>query len=331
MPSSRVQATQFLETQWSSITENKIKGILAELRFRNYLDTNGHQFVPGGWIIVPGNPSLAKIPAHEKICLLPRKHTFSWEAPAASSGPTLAEIAAYNYFNQVGMRTLFAEPTAVVESSFSLPQARNGSIRASYPRSYQLELKEISGNQFLHVAESQAFSKFPPRTTGQGMRVYEKGRIDPTTQPWSDNSAVSDLFWFEYTRYYFQHAYIVSNNDLDLFVRGASGRSYPVEVKSKSPSADPSLGSWFGIDAGPFAKLSFFTSNSMSNDALYVVEELDTARNHVDWLGIRFTDLVKSCSWVVRSGGRGMTGGSSSTYKIPKAAFTPLGKLMPLL
>jgi hypothetical protein len=125
--------------------------------------------------------------------------------------------------------------------------------------------------------------------------------------------------------------YLVSNNDLDLFIVGQSGSAYPVELKSKSPVVDSSLGDWFGLDVGPFAKMTFFTANSMNTDALYVVQEVDEFRNHIEWLALKFTDLVKNCSWVIQSGGKGMMGGASSTIKIPKAAFTPLDKLLPRL
>jgi hypothetical protein len=67
--------------------------------------------------------------------------------------------------------------------------------------------------------------------------------------------------------------------------------------------------------------MSFFTANSKNTDALYIVEEVDSERNHVEWFAIRFTDLVKSCSWVTQAGGRGMMGGASNTVKVPKAAF----------
>lgn len=331
MPSSRLEALEFLETQWSSINENKVKGILAELRFKKHLAHNNYHYVPGGWIITPGNPSITSVPADAKVCILPRRHQFSWEAGGVSSTPTLAETAAYHHFKQVGMQVLFAEPALIVESSFEPPRAGVKSAPSTLPRPYSLELKEISGpSQFKAVPAATAFAKFP-RKTRRGGRVYTTGRIDPQTPPWNDASAVADLFWFEYARYYFQVDYLVSNNDLDLFVIGPSGRSYPVEVKSKTASQSAALGDWFGIDAGPFAKLAFFTANAMNNDALYVVEEVTETRAHIAWHGIRFTDLVKACSWVVQGGGQGMTGGASATFKIPKAAFRPLDDLLKML
>ncbi len=67
----------------------------------------------------------------------------------------------------------------------------------------------------------------------------------------------------------------------------------------------------------------------MNTNALYIVKEVDDQRNLVQWLGIRFTDLVRSCSWGGQAGGKGMSGGASSTIKIPKAAFSELAVLMP--
>lgn len=330
MPKDRQQALAFLETQWSSINDNKVKGIEAELRFKEYLKTENLHHVPGGWILTPGNFKLSPVPAVEKICLLPKRHHFSWEdSPGVINTYTPAEIAAYNYFRQVGVRTYFVHPTNVVESGFETPTKSNGSTKAKYPRSYKLDLCAISPKGLPQiVSEEDVFRNFPQRQGNLGMRVYQSGRIQSSKFPWDNSEAVADLFWFEYSRYYFQKKYLVSNNDLDLFMIAESGQSFPVELKSKSPATDTSMGPWFGIDMGPFAKLSFFTANSMNTDALYIVEEVDSDRQHIRWHALKFSDLVKRCSWVGQSGGKGMSGGNSSTYKIPVAAFEDLGTLL---
>jgi hypothetical protein len=329
------EAINFLETQWSSINENKVKGILAELRFKDFLILNNHHFVSGGWIVTPGKPTLGlcPVPSHEKICILPRQHRFTWQGVGVQNNSlTPAEMSAYNYFRQVGVRALFATPIVIVEAAFELPSPSERRIRARYPKPYELQLQEVSpAGSLIPVSPIEAFRRFPMRNGNVGMRCYQTNRIDQQEAPWTSPAVVSDLFWFEYARYFFQVDYLLSNNDLDIFVIGPSGASYPVELKSKASANDSALGEWFGIDIGPFAKLSFFTSNAMNNDALYVVEEVTAQRVHVQWLGIRFTDLVKSCSWVGRSGGTGMMGGASSTYKIPKDAFSSLSTLMATL
>ena len=334
MPSSIQQAINFLETQWSSINDNKIKGILAELAFKSFLNEQAIHYIPGGWIMSPGNKTLCQVPAREKVCLLPRNFSFSWQLPTANAvAPvTPAEISAYNYFRQVGVTAYFVCPSNIAEANFTIPQPKHGATRASYPKSYHLDFMSIAQNGELQSKPVGAvFQSFPIRNGNSGLRCSQLNRIAVNQAPWNDSEAMARLFWFEYTRYFVQVNYLVSNNDLDLFILGPSGSCFPVELKCKTVANDNILGDWFGIDMGPFAKLAFFTANSMKTDALYVVQEVDADRNHVELHGIRFTELVKSCSWVGQAGGNGMKGGASSTYKVPKAAFTQLTELLPSL
>lgn len=332
MPATLSDAIRFLETQWSSITENKVLGILAELRFKEFLSARDYHFVSGGWIVTPGRPTPGScdVPALEKICILPRQHRFTWQKDGFQNNLlTPAEISAYNYFREVRVKTLFASPIEVIEGDFTYPTPSDKKARALYPRPYEMQLQEVSPNGAItSVDPMEVFRLFPRRKGNVGVRCHKINRIDQSAVPWTSALMVSDLFWFEYARYFFQIDYLFSNNDLDLFVIGPSGASYPVEIKSKAAAKDTALGEWFGIDMGPFAKLTFFTANKRNNDALYVVEEVTAQKDHVQWLGIRFSDLVKSCSWVGQSGGKGMMGGASSTYKIPKAAFMPLAGLL---
>lgn len=333
MPSSIQQTINFLETQWSSINDNKIKGILAELAFKTFLNQQNIHFIPGGWIMSPGNKTICQVPAREKVCLLPRNATFSWQTPAinAYAPVTPAEISAYNYFRQVGVRAYLVCPSDIVEATFSIPQPSHGTTRAIYPKNYHLDFMSISQNGELQPNPvATVFQSFPIRNGNSGLRCSQLNRIAANQAPWNDSDAIARLFWFEYTRYFVQVDYLVSNVEEIHFIIAPSGSCFPVELKSKSVANDNILGDWFGIDMGPFAKLAFFTANSMNTDALYVVQEVDAARIHVEWYGIRFTEL-KSCSWVGQAGGTGMMGGASSTYKVPKAAFTRLVELLPAL
>jgi hypothetical protein len=332
MPATRSDALAFLETQWSSINDNKVNGILAEVRFKAFLEAMQCQFISGGLLLVPGNPSIASIPMHAKICVLPRPHSFTWN-PAddrTTLGP--ADLSAYNYFRQAGIMTYFASPARVDESAFAIPTKKQGKAKAAYPRPYALRLSHVGqGNDLKTVDASEVFTNFPRRSGQKGLRCNEINRLDRSKSPWNSADEVAQLFWFAYVRYYFHIDYLIANNDLDLFLIGPSGKAFPVELKSKSPAADKSVGEWFGIDIGPFAKLSFFKVVNPNNDALFIVEEVDANKNHVEWFGIRLTDLLRACSWVGQAGGRGMGGGLSATYKIPKAAFTKLIELLPQL
>jgi len=329
MPSNRNDAISFLETQWSGINDNKIKGIKAEIEFRRYLEENEVHFIPGGWLLIPGKNTKVSIPGEHKICLLPMEQDFSWALSDRNHDVTPALVSAYNYFRQVGVETYIVEPRNIDESMFSIPAKSVGSKIATYPRPYELVFKIISSaGNFREIDFKEVFRNFPERTGKKGLRCYARDRISRASMPWNDSDLVRDMFWFEYSRYYCQVDFLVSNNDLDLFIIGKSGSAYPVELKSKAPVLDDILGDWFGLDIGPFAKMTFFTANSMHTDALYIVQEVDRDRNLVQWLGIKFTDLVKSCSWVGQAGGTGMGGGTSSTIKIPKLAFTNLSALL---
>jgi len=333
MPLNLTQAINFLETQWSShnrASENKIKGILAEVRFKSFLFKNQVNYVSGGWLVIPGNCSKTPLGPSEKICILPLKHHFTWEEPNIENQTfTVAEINAHSHFSQVGIKTYFAKPTLIIEQQFELPKPSAGRHRAIYPKKYKLELLSLD-NLSRPVVEDpdKVFSLFPKRTGNIGLSCQKTGRIDTSQAPWTIPNVVSDLFWFEYARYYFQRDYLLSNNDLDMFIMGRTRTAYPVELKSKKPANDRCLGEWFGIDVGPFAKLAFFTANSLRSEALFVVEEISDSGQPTNWLGMKFTDLVKSCSWVSVAGGKGMRGGTSNTLKIPKAAFTPLKDLI---
>jgi hypothetical protein len=82
MPSNMNDAIKFLETQWSNINANKLKGIEAEVRFRTWLTQNNVHYTSGGWVISSGENTNSKIPSIDKICLLPLSYHFSWQSPA---------------------------------------------------------------------------------------------------------------------------------------------------------------------------------------------------------------------------------------------------------
>jgi len=330
MPNNRENAIRFLETQWSSINDNKVKGIEAEVRFENHLNSPAmsslYQFIiPGGWIISPGNIRLTNLPTKNRIAVLPIPKSFTWSGvinPPSFSG----QVLAHSYFQQAGIEVYFAECGTILntanEGSFAIP------TRGSYLRSYNINFKKVGAQGLVSVPTVIVMNNFAPRMGAKGMRAYALHRIDRALPIWNDNQIVTDLFWKDYVRYFLQRNYVVSNNDLDFFLVSNTGKSYPVEFKSKTAANDSQIGDWFGIDVGPFAKLSYFTSLSNNMDAIYVVEEVDAHRNTIDWWAIKFSDLLKGCSWVQQSGGTGMGGGRSATLKVPKDIFTQLNAFL---
>ncbi|MCL6453742.1 MAG: hypothetical protein K6T78_09000 [Alicyclobacillus sp.] len=330
MPASLNDAILFLETQWSSINENKTKGVLAEIRFTDYLNSLSSLFeyqIPGGWILTPNKPT-GFIPAQKRIVIIPVNQPFSWSS-TTTTHPFTAQVIAHSYFRQAGMEVYFAyadpAPTRSSEVSFTLPARRN------YQRSYPLTFHKVSSSGLQSVPEKTVMRNFTSRRGAIGLRAYQTGRLNRCVFPWNDPSIVTSLFWKEYVKYYLQVRFLISNNDLDFFLVANSGRSFPVEFKSKTPGIDPSIGDFFGIDVAPFVKLSYFISLSNNMDALFVVEEIDDSGATIEWWGIKFSDLLKNCSWFSSAGGEAMTGGPSTTVRVPKLAFTRLDSLLPTL
>jgi hypothetical protein len=329
MPATRKDALRFLGTQWSSLTQNKVVGIAAEVEFQNYLAASGIHYLPGGWILTPGDNSIAKVPTQARVALIPRAASFPWH-PITTGAATHAEISAYHYFRQVGIKVYFVQPVATDVRQFTVPTRTKGRTKACYPRPYDLEFQDMLPSGPAAIPFATAFADFPRRSTGKGLRCY-RTKLKDSEPPWTAPSIVSQLFWFEYCRYFVHSQVKVSSNDIDMFLIGKSGASYPTEIKTKVAADDKALGKWFGIDVGTFAKLAFFTASSMNMDALYVVKEVDEHRAQRDWLGIRFKNLVQACSWVMQAGGTGMTGGSTAILKVPRDAMTPLALLLPTL
>jgi hypothetical protein len=330
MPNNRENAIRFLETQWSSINANKVKGIEAEVRFENHLNTAAmsglYQFIiPEGWIISPGNIRLTNLPTKNRIAILPIPKSFTWSG-AINSPSFSGQVLAHSYFQQADIKVYFAECSTILnaanQSNFAIP------TRGSYLRSYDINFKKVGAQELVPVPTATVMNNFAPRMGARGMRAYALQRINRALPIWIDNQIVTNLFWKDYVRYFLQRYYVVSNNDLDFFLVSNSGRSYPVEFKSKTAANDSQIGDWFGIDVGPFAKLSYFISLSNNMDAIYVVEEVDVNRNTLDWWAIKFSNLLKGCSWVQQSGGAGMGGGRSATLKVPKAIFTQLNAFL---
>ena len=326
MPRNLEYAIKFLETQWSSINENKLKGINAEIRLEAYLNSDAIRpmfdyIIPGGWILSPGKNININPTTKGRLAILPIPKPFSW-TQGLGVIPFTAQVLAESYFRQVGIKTYFTffetNGNVQIENGFSIPVAMN------YQISYPLEFYKIGANGLDQVQLPQVTSNFSARNGLIGMRAYKLNRINRNDTTWCNTNIVTQLFWKEYARYYLHRQFLVSSNDLDFFIVGKSGRAYPIEFKSKTVVVDNSIGDWFGIDVGPFSKLSFFVSLSNNMEALYVVEEIDAIGDTLQWWGIKFYQLLKNCHWVSQSGGTGMGGGSSVTVKVPKIVFEPL-------
>ncbi len=333
MPSSLTRAVNFLETQWSSINANKLKGIAAELRFEEYLQSAAirslYQYIiPGGWILTPAKNTIVNPVSSGRIAIIPIPTPFSWSTTMPLI-PVPAMVLAESYFRQTGIITYFTKfetnGDRNIERRFDAPRKRH------YIASYRLNFYKIGANGLNVINIQEVMTNFTARDTLRGLRAYATGRVGAGTIIRRSSIITTNLFWKEYSRYYLQRYYRISAADLDFFIVGNSGRAYPIEFKSKTVVPSPDLGEWFGIDVNPFAKLAFFVSLSNNMEALYFVEEVDSNGNTLDWWGVGFSKLLKFCIWVPQGGGTSMGGGRSTTIIVPKSIFDRLINFLPLL
>jgi hypothetical protein len=114
-------------------------------------------------------------------------------------------------------------------------------------------------------------------------------------------------------------------SDIDSVFWG-SRFTYPIEIKEKSVARDTSMGEYFGLDIGPYVKLSFYSARRENFKSLFIVREVDESldRREIAWWFAPFIEIAQYASWNSRAGGRSMSGGTSATVRIPKHIFKPL-------
>lgn len=333
MPSTPGLAIDFLETQWSSINDNKLKGIAAEIRLEHHLNLPLNRLlydyiIPGGWILTPSKNTFINPVTAGRIAIIPIPTSLSWSAglPAV---PFTAMVLAESYFRQTGIKTYFSKfdttGSAAIETGFQVPASR------AYHTTYGLHFYKIGASNLIEVQVQEVMAHFTARTDMRGFRIYPGGRINRNTPVWANVNIVTNLFWKEYARYFLQKSYTISAADLDFFIVGKSGRAYPIEFKSKTVVSNNAIGDWFGIDINPFSKLSFFVSLSNNMEALYFIEEVDLNGATIEWWAVKFSTLLKYCHWVPQSGGTAMGGGNSTTIIVPKIIFQRLLDFLPTL
>src|SRR5439155_26594746 len=116
-------------------------------------------------------------------------------------------------------------------------------------------------------------------------------------------------------------------SDIDRLVWGQQ-TIYPVEIKEKTRANDRDIGDWFGLDAGPFAKLAYFAAWYGQLKSLFIVREITdvVSRQLAGWWAIEFSNVAKHASWVFRGGGPSMLGTRSAIFRIPLDAFSRLSE-----
>jgi hypothetical protein len=295
----------YLGTSIPSLNANKLRGLLAEVDFRSYLETLGYgdRVSRGGWIarvVGPGEFGRHTAVFFPETVRPRRAYNAGREPPTALGLHTIAAT-----FHQSGVHAYFCA-------------AEVGT--ANDPRS--LSWKAVQ----LGLPTSQPYRDFPAAIPEFTLRTRAYNFLTNTTDTTAiPNDAIPEEFSKEHLRVTFQTHFMQEMSDVDGIFWGQQ-HTYPVEVKEKTPAASSKLGPCFGLDLGPFVKLAFYAAKRGNLHSLFVVREIDdeTARNVVQWWVITFDRLAQFASWNPRGGGTSMTGMASTTVLVPRSAFTPL-------
>lgn len=296
----------YLERSISSLNQNKLRGLMAEIEFRTYLNSLGFadNVSVGGWIARTVGSGIF---GHHTVVMFPHAIQPGIDYPATNALPEpshgLHTICAT--FHQIGIHSYFCAP--IVNSADDPASIRWNAVQLGLPtqQPYEPFPDNIAG--------------FHPRT-----RAYTHLRYH-TDVSGIPIQAVPDEFSKEHLRVTFQQRWMSEISDIDGILWGHQ-YTYPIEIKEKTAAPDDKLGDWFGLDLGPFVKLAFYAAKRGNLHSIFVVREIGdvTTRNLVNWWFITFERLASFASWNPQSGGASMTGGRSTVVKIPKAEFQEL-------
>lgn len=297
----------FLSRSISSLNRNKLNGLLAEVDLRNYFQQIGfgERISPGGWIARKEGPGEF---GHQTVVFFPEtiveENLFPSGRILPQPGHGLHTICAT--FHQTGIAAYYCAAT--------VPHKDEPDGVVWYAKQLGLPSDEPYGDFPLCLKSS-----FRRR-----QRAYKFLRYNTETNEIPDQ-AVAEEFSKESVRIAFQNSFMAEISDVDGIFWGRQF-TYPLEIKEKTPANDRALGEYFGLDLGPFVKLSYYAAKRGNLHSIFVVREIDSVetRNLVSWWFITFEQLAQYASWIQQSGGRSMTGGQSSVVRIPKAEFCVL-------
>jgi len=294
----------YLSRTLSSVNANKLNGLLAEISFRQYISDLGfaERVSEGGWIVrsdARGEFNFGQNTAVLFPETIQPENLYPSDRTLPEPHRGLHTICAT--FHQIGIRSYFCAATI----------NKSQEIQVNW-KSTELGLPKI-----------QPYMSFPQSICGFNPRKhkYKFERYDTETSIIPTN-AIPIEFSKESLRVAFHSYYYTEPSDVDGLFWGRE-RTYPIEIKEKTPAEDKTIGQYFGLDVGPFVKLAFYAAKRGNLHSMFVVREIDnvTDRNLVAWRYITFERMAQYASWVFRPGGPGMTGGRSATVRIPAEQF----------
>jgi len=296
----------YLSRSISSLNQNKLNGILAEIEFREYLRSIGFadKVSPGGWII--RSKGVGNF-GHHTVALFPETITPDASYPA---GRTLPDPS-------TGLHTICSTFHAIgIQSFFCAPEVR----REHDSTSVAWKCKHLG------LPTDQPFGEFTFAGFNERDRRYNFLRYgtDVSTIP---HHAIPGQFTKENLRVSFASIYIAEISDIDGVFWGRQ-YTYPIEIKEKTAATDSGMGEYFGLDLGPFVKLAYYAAKKGNLHSIFVVKEIENTetRRIRNWWFIRYDQIAQYGSWVPSGGGTSMMGSASTVVKIPKSEFTLLNE-----
>lgn len=298
----------FLSLSISSLNNNKLRGLLAEISLRTFLADLGFgdRVSRGGWIVRTKGPNIF---GHSTVALFPEvinpcdSYPQTRVLPHPDSG--LHTICAT--FHQSGISSFFCAASVSQPDDAASLQWSAVQLGVPVQQPYAPLIERLSSIGFTSRKRKYKFLKY-----------HTDAELIP-------DFAVPEEFTKEHLRVVFNTAYMAEISDIDGLFWG-NQHTYPIEIKEKAPAKSADMGLYFGLDIGPFVKLAYYAAKRGNLHSLYVVREVDNTpeRNLVRWAYVTFDHLAQFASWGSRGGGTNMQGGASSVVRIPRSEFTLL-------
>lgn len=297
----------YLSSSISSINQNKINGMLAEIDLRNTL-TNlgfGGRISQGGWIMRSVG---AGVFGHNTAVIFPQtiQPDTDYAVGRQLEEPALALHTICSTMHQIGVNSFYCVPSIATKNDASTISWQTKQLGIPIVPPYAPLIPTI-----------QNFGKRGRRFNF--LRYHTNANQIPV-------ASIPEEFTKEHLRVNFQDQFMCEMSDIDGILWGQQ-YTYPIEIKEKTAGNDRNkVGEFFGLDVGPFVKLAFYAAKKGNLHSLFFVREINDTVNRqlVNWWFITFDKLAQYASWVPMGGGTNMQGGGSTVVKIPKSEFTPL-------
>ena len=297
----------YLSESISSINDNKINGMLAEIDLRNTLINLGFggRISQGGWVMRNVGQGIF---GHNTAVVFPQtiQPNTNYAIGRQLEEPSMALHTICSTMHQIGVNSFYCVPSI----------ANNNDASSITWQTKQLGIPNVPP----YTPLIPTIQNFGARGRAYNFLRY---RTNPTNIP---IASLPEEFTKEHLRVTFQNHFMSEMSDIDGILWGQQ-YTYPIEIKEKTAGNDGNkVGEFFGLDVGPFVKLAFYAAKKGNLHSLFFVREINDTVNRqlVNWWFITFDKLAQYASWVPMGGGMNMQGGGSTVVKIPKSEFTQL-------